>query len=126
MDVNTVHSSQAPSAAVASPVVPASAPDLKTEHSSKQEVTVREPIRTDTVELSKESQVAAATKDLIVEHNQNSPRGSRAYHDETVNRFVIEVVNSDSEVIRQIPMEDALESARRFQKLTGEMFNLEA
>ena len=123
MDMNSVHSSQVPSAPVLSPVVPASAPDPKPETLVKQNEKAQTPNRVDTVELSKESQTAAAARDLIVERTQNMARGSRAYHDETVNRFVIEVVNSNNEVILQIPMEEALENARHFRKLTGMMFD---
>jgi uncharacterized FlaG/YvyC family protein len=125
MDVNITNSSKVPATSVRSPVVPASAPVSESEPTSKKEP-VRQAIRTDNVELSKESQVASTAKELIVEHNQNRARGSRAYHDETTNRFVTEVVNSNNEVIRQIPIEDALESARRFKKITGLIFNQEA
>lgn len=124
MDVNTLNSSKVPAVTVLSPVVPASTPVSKTEPPGKQ--AVRQPIRTDSVELSKESQVASKAKELIVERNQNKPRGSRAYHDETTNRFVVEVLNSNNEVIRQIPLEETLESARRFQKLIGLLFNQQA
>ena len=81
------------------------------------------PVRTGSVELSKESQVVATLQELIVKRSQNSPRGSRAYHDETTNRFVVKVVNSNNEVIHQIPMEEALEHARRFRKFTGMIFD---
>lgn len=124
MDVNTLNSSKVPAVTVLSPVVPASTPVSKTEPPGKQ--VVRQPIRTDSVELSKESQVASKAKESIVEYNQNKPRGSRAYHDETTNRFVVEVLNSNNEVIRQIPLEETLESARRFQKLIGLLFNQQA
>lgn len=125
MDVNITNNGKVPAISVGSPVVPASAPVSETEQPSKK-VVVRQPVRTDSVELSKESQAASTSKELIAEINQNRPRGSRAYHDETTNRFVIEVVNSNNEVIRQIPLEEALESARRFKILTGLIFNREA
>ena len=121
MDVNTLHSTKVPAVNVPSPVVPASAPVSETDAPSNPVA-----VRTDSVELSKESQVASATKELIVERNQNKPRGSRTYRDETTNRFVVEVLNSNNEVIRQIPLEETLESARRFKKLTGLIFNQEA
>ena len=124
MDVNATNSSKVPAMSVRKPVVPASAPTSEPEPTSKKEP-VRIEKRTDSVELSKESQVATTAKKLIVEHGQNKPRGSRAYHDETTNRFVIEVVNGNNEVIRQIPLEEALESARRFKQLTGMIFNHE-
>ncbi len=125
MDVKTVQTKQVASNPVPSPVVLASAPVSKPEPPTKQKEPVPPPVRTDSVELSKESQVVAALQELIVEHSQNSARGSRAYHDETTNRFVVEVVNSNNEVIRQIPMEEALEHARRFRKFTGMIFDQE-
>lgn len=125
MDVNIINRSKVPATAVRSPVVPASAPVSDAEPPPKQEP-VREPIRTDSVELSKESQVASTAKDLVVKHTQSGASGSRAYHDKTTNRFVIEVVNSNNEVIRQIPLEDTLESARLFRKFTGMIFNQNA
>lgn len=126
MDMKSVQNSQVTSAPVPSPVVPASAPAPSPRPATKQNEPAQQPVRTDSVELSKESQVAATMQELIVQHDQNSARGSRAYHDDTVNRFVIEMVNSDNEVIRQIPMEDALEHARRFRKFTGLVFNQDA
>jgi uncharacterized FlaG/YvyC family protein len=126
MDVNALHSNRGSSATVASPVVPASTPVSNAERSIIQ-VPDKPVVREDRVELSKESQVAAAANALVLEqHALSIANGSRTYHDKSTNRFVVEVVNSNNEVIRQIPLEETLESTRRFRKLTGLIFNQEA
>ena len=71
-------------------------------------------------------QAVQAAVDALAARRQDTVRsGARIYVDEATNRVVIQIVNADDEVIRQIPPEEILRIAERFQKLTGIIFDRE-
>lgn len=114
MDVNAVQHSEGSSQAVASPVVPAAAP---------AQVQATERIHLDIVEFSEGSQVKASETPLVENNNRNVRSGSHVFHDNAANRYVVQIVNENNEVIRQLPPEEALRIASRFRQVTGVIFD---
>lgn len=116
MDLNALNQNGAGSTAVvASPVVPI--PE------SPKPQPARERPKQDVVELTRANRVKAAENPLIARHNRNVRSGSRVFHDEATNQFVIQIVNNQNEVIRQLPEEQALRIAAKFREVTGLIFD---
>lgn len=82
------------------------------------------PVR-DVVEVSNEGQAPAAPKALAVLQD-NIGSGSRIHLDRATDRLVVEIVNANNEVIRQLPPEEALRIAARFRQITGLIFDRQA
>jgi len=60
------------------------------------------------------------------EHGRRSGHGLRFSMDDSTGRVVVKVIDADTEkVIRQVPPEEVLELARRFQGQEGSIVNLE-
>ncbi|MFP6582452.1 MAG: flagellar protein FlaG [Candidatus Hydrogenedentota bacterium] len=115
MDLNALNQNGAGSAVVASPVVPV--PESPKPQSAKERP------KWDVVELTSANRVKAAENPLIIRNSQNVRSGSRVYHDEATNQFVIQIVNDQNEVIRQLPEEQALRIAAKFREVTGLIFD---
>jgi len=65
--------------------------------------------------------------DAVVAQGQSKVRtGSRIHIDEATQQVVVEIVNADGEVIRQIPLEEALRLDILFKKITGLIFDQQA
>ncbi len=65
--------------------------------------------------------------DTVIAQGQSKVRsGSRVHIDEETNQVVVEIVNSENEVIRQIPIEEALRLDILFKKITGLIFDQQA
>jgi hypothetical protein len=56
---------------------------------------------------------------LASEAAADTPNGSRIRVDETTERIVVEILNSDNEVIKQIPPEALLRALARSRRVTG-------
>ena len=82
-----------------------------------------QPPRPAVVELDDDSTAQAAVKTIVSESRDKIRSGSRIHVDEATDRFVVEIVNSKNEVIRQIPLEEALRLEVLFQKITGLIFD---
>ena len=68
-----------------------------------------------------------AAVDAIVSHNESKIRsGLRIRVDEATNQVVVEIVNAENEVIRQIPPEEMLRLDALFKRITGIIFDQEA
>ncbi|HIA47533.1 MAG TPA: hypothetical protein EYN96_06070 [Candidatus Hydrogenedentes bacterium] len=119
MDVNAIRNGAGTPAAVASPVVSSAVP----EQGESRKVPVIRRVEVDVVEFDRGSQVKATESPLIVNSNQNIRSGSHVFHDEATNQFVVQVVNKNNEVIRQLPGEDALRIAGRFRQVVGLIFD---
>jgi flagellar protein FlaG len=119
MDVNAVKNSAGSPQTVASPVVPTAKP-VPVERLVKN---APERPKVDIVELSKQSQVKPTENPLIADNNQNIRRSTQVFLDNVTNRFVVQVKNENNEVIRQLPSEEALRIATRFQQVTGLLFD---
>ena len=77
----------------------------------------------DPVELDDNRTAQAAVKTIISESRDKVRSGSRIHVDEATDQFVVEIVNSKNEVIRQIPLEEALRLEVLFQQITGILFD---
>jgi uncharacterized FlaG/YvyC family protein len=49
--------------------------------------------------------------------------GTRLYIDQTSKQVVVQIVNQDNEVIKQIPPEELIKIAARFRELRGKLFD---
>jgi len=119
MDVNALQISKGVSSAAASPVVPNPSSELI--EALKNEAI--QQLKADIAEFSKGSQVKASESPLIVNSGQNVRNGSHVFHDKSTNQFVVQIVNENNEVIRQLPAEEALRIASRFKLVTGLIFD---
>lgn len=73
------------------------------------------------------AQPSRAGVDTIVTQSESKVRsGSRVHIDEATKQVVIEIVNSENEVIRQIPLEEALRLDVLFKRITGIIFDQQA
>lgn len=80
----------------------------------------------DIVEASN-AQPSREAVDTVVAQGQSKVRsGSRVHVDEATKQVVVEIVNSNNEVIRQIPIEEALRLDVLFKKITGLIFDQSA
>jgi uncharacterized FlaG/YvyC family protein len=52
--------------------------------------------------------------------------GARIRLDESTDRLVVQIVNADNEVIKQLPPEDLLRALERFREVTGLIFDRQA
>ena len=77
----------------------------------------------DPVELADDRTAQAAIKTIVSESRDKIRSGSRIHVDEATDQFVVEIVNSKNEVIRQIPLEEALRLDVLFRKITGIIFD---
>ena len=77
----------------------------------------------DPVDFGDDKPTQAAVKTIISESRDKIRSGSRIHVDEATDQFVVEIVNSKNEVIRQIPLEEALRLEVLFQKITGLIFD---
>ncbi len=77
----------------------------------------------DPIELDDSRAARVAVKNIVSESRDKVGSGSRIHVDEATNQFVVEIVNSKNEVIRQIPLEEALRLEVLFQKITGLIFD---
>ena len=72
------------------------------------------------------SETGQSAADALRARSQANVRsGTRIHVDEATERVVVEIVNADDEVIKQIPPEEVLRIAARFQQLTGLIFDQE-
>ena len=117
MDVNAVQNPKGSSSGVASPVVSPPA------NLSPEQKRVAEKIQHDVAEFTKGGQARAAVDALAANLSRNIPSGSKASYDTTTDQFVVQVVNANNEVIRQLPPEEALRIAARFEQITGLLFD---
>lgn len=49
--------------------------------------------------------------------------GARIRLDETTDRVVVQILNADNEVIKQLPPEELLRALERFREITGLIFD---
>ena len=91
--------------------------------SAPARVPAPKPPRPGVVELDDANTVEAAVKTIVSESRDKIRSGSRIHVDEATDQFVVEIVNSNNEVIRQIPLEEALRLEVLFQKVTGLIFD---
>ena len=75
------------------------------------------------VDFGEDKPTQAAVKTIVSESRDKIRSGSRIHVDEATDQFVVEIVNSNNEVIRQIPLEEALRLEVLFQKVTGLIFD---
>lgn len=52
--------------------------------------------------------------------------GARIRVDESTERIVVQILNEENEVIKQLPPEDLLEALRQFREITGVLFDTDA
>ena len=72
-------------------------------------------------------QPSQAAVDAIVSQNESNIRSSSRIHiDEATNQVVVEIVNAENEVIRQIPLAEALRLDVLFKQITGIIFDQQA
>jgi hypothetical protein len=119
MDVNAIRNSVGSSPAVALPVVSSATP----EQGSLPNARAIGRVQADVVKFNRDSQVKATESPLIANSNRNIRSGSRVFHDESTNQFVVQIVNENNEVIRQLPAEEALRIANRFRQVVGLIFD---
>ena len=68
-----------------------------------------------------------AAVDAITARSQSNVRsGARIHVDKATDRVVVEIVNADNEVIRQLPAEEVLRIAANLEHLTGLIFDQDA
>ena len=103
----------------ASRAAPAPRPELRTA-SGAQAFT---PMPGNVGELGSKEHVQAAIDGLIARLDKNVRTGSRIRVDDATDRFVVQILNADNEVIRQIPPEDVLRVLARFRQITGILFD---
>lgn len=115
MDLNAIVPKGAAPSVVASPVVPGSR--------TPKPQPVAESSKQDVVVLSNEKRVKATDTELVANSTRNISNGSRVYHDDAANRYIIQIVNENNEVIRQVPQEELLKSAERLREITGLIFD---
>ena len=77
----------------------------------------------DPVGLDDKRAAQAAASTILSESRNNIRSGSRIHVDEATDQFVVEIVNSKNEVIRQIPLEEALRLEVLFRQITGLIFD---
>ena len=77
----------------------------------------------DPVDFGDDEPTQSAVKTIISESRDRIRSGSRIHVDEATDQFVVEIVNSKNEVIRQIPLEEALRLEVLFQQITGLIFD---
>ncbi len=77
----------------------------------------------DPVDLDDDRSAQVAIETIVSESRDNVRSGLRIHVDEATDRFVVEIVNSKNEVIRQIPPEEALRLKVLFRKITGIIFD---
>ena len=94
------------------PVAPPSAP-----------VRVPAPQPPDPVELDDDRTAQVAVETIVSKSRDKVRTGSRIHVDEATDQFVVEIVNAKNEVIRQIPLEEALRLDVLFRKITGIIFD---
>ena len=94
------------------PVAPPSAP-----------VRVPAPQPPDPVELDDDRTAQMAVEPIVSKSRDKVRTGSRIHVDEATDQFVVEIVNAKNEVIRQIPLEEALRLDVLFRKITGIIFD---
>jgi flagellar protein FlaG len=125
MDVTAIRNSEGSTSAAASPVVPAAPPE-PVKPAKPEKNPVAEKVKRDIVEFSQGSQRPAAESPFVVHNSKNVRSGSRVFHDDATNQFVVQILNDSNEVIRQLPSEDALRIANRFRRITGLLFDQSA
>lgn len=86
---------------------------------------VPEPAVRDVVEISAEAQVRTAVNDPIAIRSENVQSGLRLHFDEAAKQVVVEILNANNEVIKQLPPEESLRIAARFREITGLIFDQE-
>ncbi len=86
-------------------------------------VRVPAPRPPEPVEVSHDRPTQLAVESIISRSRDNIGSGLRIHVDPATDQFVVEIVNAKNEVIRQIPPQDALELAARFDRLTGIIFD---
>ena len=52
--------------------------------------------------------------------------GARIRLDESTDRVIVQILNADNEVIKQLPPEDLLRALERFREITGLIFDRQA
>ena len=63
---------------------------------------------------------------IVTPNESKVGSGSRVHVDEATNQVVGEIVNAENEVIRQIPLEEALRLDVLFRQITGMIFDQNA
>lgn len=53
----------------------------------------------------------------------NARSGSRIRIDDATERVVVQILNQENEVIKQIPPDDLLQALKRFRQVTGILFD---
>ena len=86
-------------------------------------VRVPAPPPPDPVELGNDRTAQVAVETIVSESRDKVRSGSRIHVDEATDQFVVEIVNSKNEVIRQIPLEEALRLDVLFREITGIIFD---
>ena len=90
---------------------------------SSAQARIRAPKPPEPAELDDDRTAQAAVKTIVSEGRDRVRSGSRIHVDEATDQFVVEIVNSKNEVIRQIPLEEALRLEVLFQQITGILFD---
>lgn len=70
-----------------------------------------------------EGQARGAGSALLAHSSESVRNGSRIHFDEATEQIVIEIINKNREVIRQLPPDAALRIAARFREITGLIFD---
>ena len=78
------------------------------------------PAPAETTARAPDSAVADA---LVAQRAANTASGARIHVDEATDRIVVQIVNADDEVIKQLPPEEVLKIAARLQEVTGLIFD---
>ncbi len=86
-------------------------------------VRVPAPQPPDPVEIDDDRTAQVAVETIVSESRDKVRTGSRIHVDEATDQFVVEIVNAKNEVIRQIPLEEALRLDVLFRKITGIIFD---
>ena len=118
MDINGV-SPKAVLLPQSSPVVRDPAPVSRAAADPKR---VAPPVR-DNPEPVIEEQAPAALDQIVARAAAKARGGTRLRLDDATEQVVAQIVNTNNEVIRQIPPEEALRIAARFRQVTGLIFD---
>lgn len=90
---------------------------------SAPEVQPTRPPVEDRVEFHNEGAVQRALDSFASRQAERTRSGARIHVDKATERVVVEIVNANNEVIRQLPPEDQLRLAALFDQLTGILFD---
>jgi len=114
MDIGGAVTSGVSAAGRARPVPPAQPPSPRSRLNRAEDTIDPSSVRRAAPGLEVASTVLAAVSERA---------GARIRVDESTERVVVQILDANEEVIKQIPPEDLLQALRQFREITGVLFD---